>query len=244
MHTLSSARRTCMASSSAVECTATEGMPSSLHARSTRNAISPRFAIRILSNISASCSGGCGASDTPTSLDDHQRFAELDRLAVLDQNLDDRPRARRGNLVHGLHRFDDEERVAGLHAAADFDEGFRARLGSDISGADHGRGDDARMLGGIEWRGLARGQRRVGGSGGRARWRRRLRLARDPHALTFALELDLAQPGFVEQARELAHEVGIDRGFAFVLALALAGHGFELLRRAPISAANPSIASA
>jgi len=29
-------------------------MPSSLHARSTRNAISPRFAIRILSNISAS----------------------------------------------------------------------------------------------------------------------------------------------------------------------------------------------
>src|SRR5262249_58518735 len=110
MHTLSSASRTCMASSSAVECTTNDGTPSSLHARSTRNAISPRFAIRILSNISASCSGGCG--DTPTSLDDHQRFAELDRLAVLDQNLDYRPRARRGNLVHGLHRLDDEERVA------------------------------------------------------------------------------------------------------------------------------------
>src|SRR6516162_1379520 len=67
MQTLSSASRTCMASSSAVECTATDGMPSSLHARSTRNAISPRFAIRILSNISASCSGG--ARDTPTFLE-------------------------------------------------------------------------------------------------------------------------------------------------------------------------------
>src|SRR4051812_16806327 len=51
MHTLSSASRTCMASASAVECTATVGMPSSLHARSTRRAISPRLAIRILSNI-------------------------------------------------------------------------------------------------------------------------------------------------------------------------------------------------
>src|SRR5262249_26522290 len=183
-------------------------------------------------------------SDTPTSLDDHQRFAELDRLAVLDQNLDYRPRARRGNLVHGLHRLDDEERVAGLHAAADLDEGFGARLGSDISGADHGRSDRAWMLGGIERRGLARGQWRVDGSGGGARRRERLCLPRDPHALTLALELDLAQPGLVEQARELAHEVGIDRGFALVLALALARHGVELWRRAPISAANPSRGSA
>ena len=39
MQTLSSASRTCMASASAVECTATVGMPSSLHARKTRSAI-------------------------------------------------------------------------------------------------------------------------------------------------------------------------------------------------------------
>src|SRR5215213_9944931 len=52
MHTLSSARRTCIALASAVECTATVAMPSSLQARSTRSAISPRLAIRILSNIS------------------------------------------------------------------------------------------------------------------------------------------------------------------------------------------------
>src|SRR5438874_12498270 len=51
MQTLSSARRTCMASASAVECTATVAMPSSLHARRMRRAISPRLAIRILSNI-------------------------------------------------------------------------------------------------------------------------------------------------------------------------------------------------
>ena len=40
-----------IASASAVECTATVAMPSSLQARSTRNAISPRLAIRILSNM-------------------------------------------------------------------------------------------------------------------------------------------------------------------------------------------------
>ena len=56
MHTLSSARRTCMASASAVECTATVRMPRSLQARSTRSAISPRLAMRILSNM-GSCPG-------------------------------------------------------------------------------------------------------------------------------------------------------------------------------------------
>src|SRR5262249_29412070 len=92
-----------------------------------------------------------------TSLDDHQRVAELDRLAIPDPNLDDRPRARGGDLGYWLYRLAEEERVAGLHAAANFDEGFGARLGSDISGADHGRSDHAWMLGGIERRGLARG---------------------------------------------------------------------------------------
>src|ERR1700737_3510436 len=117
MHTLSSASRTCIASSSAVECTATEGMPSSLQARSTRSAISPRFAIRILSNIAA-CAPVSGPH--PTILfDDHQRFAELDRLAVLDQDLDHSSRTRGRNLVHGFHRFDDQERIADAHMTAD-----------------------------------------------------------------------------------------------------------------------------
>src|SRR5262250_2666506 len=99
MHTLSSARRTCMASASAVECTATVGTPSSLQARSTRSAISPRLAIRIFSNIR-----GSDARHAPPrrgSFDDHQRLAELDRLGVLEQDLADGAGARSRDLVEG-----------------------------------------------------------------------------------------------------------------------------------------------
>src|SRR5690242_6854226 len=104
MHTLSSASRTCIASASAVECTATVGMPSSLQARSTRSAISPRLAMRILSNIGLAANGEWRIASgkrgrlhhvatrylpfTIRSFDDHQRLAELDRLAVFDQDLD------------------------------------------------------------------------------------------------------------------------------------------------------------
>src|SRR5215203_5493645 len=119
MQTLSSASRTCMASASAVECTATVAMPSSLQARSTRKAISPRLAIRILSNM---------------SLDDHQRFAEFDRAAVLDQDLDHLAAARRRDLVHRLHRLDDEQGLARLHDRADVDERSPAGLGRQIGG--------------------------------------------------------------------------------------------------------------
>src|SRR6202158_3941346 len=121
MHTLSSASRTCMASASAVECTATVGMPSSLQARSTRSAISPRLAIRIFSNIRSSAGEwriangelGIGSPSVPIryslfatrhSLDDHQRLAELDGLTVLEQDLGHGSGARRRNLVQGLHR--------------------------------------------------------------------------------------------------------------------------------------------
>ena len=51
MQTLSSARRTCMAEASAVECTATVRMPISWQARWIRSAISPRLAMRTLPNI-------------------------------------------------------------------------------------------------------------------------------------------------------------------------------------------------
>src|SRR5438046_250940 len=131
MHTLSSARRTCIASASAVECTATVAMPSSLQARSTRSAISPRLAIRILSNMGACewrvANGESGEAARPlrssllathhspfASFNDHQGLAVLDRLAVLDQYLCHRAAARRRDLVHGLHRLDDQQRIAGL----------------------------------------------------------------------------------------------------------------------------------
>src|SRR5260370_6830525 len=47
----SSAWVTCSAARSTSEKTATEAIPSSRHARITRTAISPRFAMRILGNI-------------------------------------------------------------------------------------------------------------------------------------------------------------------------------------------------
>src|SRR6185503_17796981 len=112
MQTLSSARRTCMASASAVECTATAATPSSLQARSTRSAISPRLAIRILSNIASRLA----------LLDHRQRLAIFDRLAVLDKDGDDGAGAGGGDLVHGLHGFDDDERLPGGHFRADLDE--------------------------------------------------------------------------------------------------------------------------
>src|SRR5262249_5251203 len=120
MHTLSSASRTCMASASAVECTATTGVPSSLQARRTRSASSPRLAMRILSNMTwalAHVMAGlvpaihdlfdkkdvdarpkAGHDDGEVfglaSFDDHQRFAVFDRLTVLEQDLRHRAGAR------------------------------------------------------------------------------------------------------------------------------------------------------
>src|ERR1041385_3039272 len=129
MQTLSSASLTCIASASAVECTATVGMPSSWQARSTRSAISPRLAMRILSNIVRGC--------PRLSLDDDERLAELDRLAVLDQDLRHGARTRRRDLIHGLHRLDDEQRFADHHLAAEIDERRGAGRRPPVCGADH-----------------------------------------------------------------------------------------------------------
>src|SRR4051812_24773473 len=99
MQTLSSARRTHMAPVSASECTATVEIPISLQARWIRRAISPRFAMRILSNTVCRL------------LEDDERLAEFDRLRVGDQNFQNHPRARGRNRVHGLHGFDDQQRL-------------------------------------------------------------------------------------------------------------------------------------
>src|SRR6185437_14935713 len=116
MQTLSSASRTCMASASAVECTATVAIPSSLQARRIRRAISPRLAIRILSNITAPAA-------RTASFDNDQRLAELDGLAILDENLRYRAGPRRRNLVHCLHGFDNQQCLACRDLGADLDEG-------------------------------------------------------------------------------------------------------------------------
>src|SRR5258708_491559 len=100
MQTLWSGSRTCIASSSAVEWTATVAIPSSLQARSTRSAISPRLAIRILSNIlAAHALRGVGLA----SFNDHDGLAVFHRLAVFHENLDHGAWPWRGDLIHRLH---------------------------------------------------------------------------------------------------------------------------------------------
>src|SRR6185437_7052464 len=194
MHTLSSARRTCMASASAVECTATVAMPSSLHARWMRSAISPRLAMRTLSNILC-------------LFDDNERLAELDRLTVLDKDRRDLAGVRGGDLVHRFHGFDDEQRVALCNLRADLDECRRAGLGRAIGGADHRRFDDAWMLGGIlHCRGCGGGR-----SGGMSRRGRERRLdvdgSRNAHLEAALLDLDLAQAGLVEELGKLTDQL-------------------------------------
>src|SRR6186713_86820 len=100
MQTLSSARRTCMAFESAVEWMATVEMPSSLQALRMRSAISPRLAMRTFWNMGLAL------------LDDDERLAVFDRGVILDEDAGDGAGAMRRNLVHGLHRLDDEHGLA------------------------------------------------------------------------------------------------------------------------------------
>src|ERR1700754_2897531 len=113
MQTVSSARRTCIASLSAVEWTATVLMPISWQARWMRSAISPRLAIRTFWMFTA------------ILLDDNERLVVLDRLRVLDEDVADGAGPGRGDRVHHLHRLDDHQGVAFLHRVADRDERLR-----------------------------------------------------------------------------------------------------------------------
>src|SRR5690606_16310361 len=108
MQTLSSARRTCMALASAVECTATVWMPSSLQARRMRRAISPRLAIRTFWSMG-----------TPL-LDEDERLAVFGRLGIREENARHGARARRRDLVHRLHGCDAQQRLAFGDLGADF----------------------------------------------------------------------------------------------------------------------------
>src|SRR5512142_3236409 len=107
MQTDSSAMPTCFRFRSTVECTATVLMPSAWHARSTRSAISPRLAMTTFSSMRLA------------SGDDEHRFVEFHRLAVFDEHGDDGTGHVGLDLVEHLHRFDDAQRLAGLHLLAD-----------------------------------------------------------------------------------------------------------------------------
>src|SRR6185312_4927901 len=113
MHTLSSAKRTCIASASAVEWMATVAMPSSRQARCTRSAISPRLAIRIFWNNGL--------------FQNHQHLAVFHRPAGDDENLRHDAGFRRLDLVERLHRLDQQQGLPRLDGLADRDIGRRAR---------------------------------------------------------------------------------------------------------------------
>src|SRR5579862_9314706 len=115
MHTVSSASRTFIALESAVECTATVLIPISWQARLILSAISPRLAISTFSNIGEATRAG--------SLDQHERGAVFDRLAVLGENPRNPPGLGRADLVHHLHCLDDEKRLALDDGVADAHEG-------------------------------------------------------------------------------------------------------------------------
>ena len=118
-----------MASASAVEWTATVAMPSSLQARSTRSAISPRLAIRILLEQERRRVHSMISSGSPYSTG----WPSSTRI------VGDRAGARRRDLVHRLHRLDDQDVSALAHRVADVDVGPGAGLGERIGGADHRR---------------------------------------------------------------------------------------------------------
>src|SRR3954471_7365996 len=103
MQTFSSAKRTCSESVSAVECTATVLMPISRHARITRSAISPRFAMRTFLNTSGLLAYA------------EEVLAVLDVLAVLNEDLLDLSFGLRFDLVHQLHRLDDADDLPLAH---------------------------------------------------------------------------------------------------------------------------------
>src|SRR5579863_10520850 len=122
MQTASSAKRTCRLWRSGSEYTATVRIPSSLQAQTMRRAISPRLAMRIFL---------IGA-------DGKQRLPVLHGLSVHHQLAFDNPRDLGLDLVHELHRFDDAQDLAGLHAFAHADEGRRTGRGGFIERAHDG----------------------------------------------------------------------------------------------------------
>ena len=201
MQTLSSASRTCMASASAVECTTTVSMPSSLQARSTRRAISPRLAIRIFWNIARSLPA---YSMTTSGMPYSTGCASSTRIAVTVP-------ARGDGIWFIVFMASMMSSVwPSLTVCADLDERLGVGRRREIGGADHRRGHG--VLRNVGRRGHCSScRRRVDGDGrsdlhrggGRNRMDR-LRLTRHAHLEIAELDFDLGQVGVVQDPCEIA----------------------------------------
>src|SRR5277367_4232894 len=98
-------------------------MPSSLHAESTRSAISPRLAIRIFRNIFEKAAFGRTRRLFPAArADTEKRLAVFHGLAVFGVDFDELAGNVRFDLVHELHGFDNAEHLPGIDIRAHGDE--------------------------------------------------------------------------------------------------------------------------
>src|SRR5918999_6297307 len=130
----SSASRTCSASSSASEYTATVVRSSSRQARTTRRAISPRFAIRTFF-----MSGGPPPGSPVAQRGDV--LSGLDEVLVLDEEARDHSIAVGLDLVEGLHHLDKPDHLPAGDPVALVHVGVLVGAGATIEGAWHGRLD-------------------------------------------------------------------------------------------------------
>lgn len=69
----------------------------------------------------------CMSSSGLTRIQQKQRLPVLDRLTILDENLDDAPALLRLDFVHQLHRLDNTEYVTRFYRLTLPNIGFRAR---------------------------------------------------------------------------------------------------------------------
>src|ERR1700680_4283119 len=116
-------------------------MPSSRHAKMTRRATSPRFAMRIFLNI---LTPGAAAPSLRRP-DGEEPLPVLYGLPAFDVDIDDLAVVLRVDLVHQLHRLDDAEHLPLRHRRPDLDEGRRTRLRRAIEGTDDRRIDDGEL---------------------------------------------------------------------------------------------------
>src|SRR5438552_10530054 len=132
MQTSSSAYRTCSASRSASEWTATVLSPISLHARMIRRAISPRLAMRTLEIM-----------EPASALRFHRKefLTVLDRLPVLRVDPDHDAVDVGLDLVHQLHRFNDAEHLSLGDVVAHVDEDLRLGVRGAIKSSHDRRGN-------------------------------------------------------------------------------------------------------
>src|SRR6516225_2065072 len=147
---------------SASETATTVSIPSRLHARTMRTAISPRFATsrRAIPDIDVATLLGGRNHD--------QHLIELNHRSILHQDARHDPVHAGLDGAEQLHHFDQADGIVRLHALADLDERRFTRGRRAIKRAEHGRPD----------RNLSFSKRRLDGElcggGRRAGWGHRL----------------------------------------------------------------------